>query len=106
MANLTGSSISPQVATTRHVPRKRYVDTPAATGAIRMAVLGGSTSNGSPYSDVMGSPVSSAFNLLSVTRYLLEACCGCPAADIDNYAGPNWSAATKSANPAPMFRFP
>lgn len=78
-----------------HVPRKRYADGPAATGVIRMAVLGGSTSNGSPYSDAMGDGTpGSAFNLLSVTGYLLENRYGCAAVEIENYAGPNWSAET------------
>ncbi|MBT3295350.1 MAG: tetratricopeptide repeat protein [Verrucomicrobia bacterium] len=95
-------------AEARRVPRKRYVDASASTagipatagepsstaGEIRMAVLGGSTSNGSPYSNAMGGPPGSGFNLLSVTRFLLEKRYGCPPVKIDNYAGPNWSAQT------------
>ncbi len=78
----------------RRVPDKRYRETPVDTADIRLAVLGGSTSNGSPYSDVMGGKPGSRFNLLSLTRFLLERHYGCRAAAVDNYAGPNWSAET------------
>lgn len=78
----------------RHVPRKHYVDTPAAPGTIRMAVLGGSTANGSPYVNVMGRSPKSGFNLLSITGFLLEQRYGCPEVKVDNYSGPNWSAQT------------
>jgi len=84
----------------RHVPGKRYVDAPAAqgtpstAGTIRMAILGGSTSNGSPFSNAMDATPGSGFNLLSMTRFLLENRHGAPAVEIDNYSGPNWSAET------------
>lgn len=78
----------------RHVPGKRYLDPPAGPTPIRLAVLGGSTSNGSPYSDVMDGKPGSRFNLLTVTAFLLEQRYGCPAVEVDNYAGPNWSAET------------
>ncbi len=78
----------------RRVPSKRYLSSPAGGAPLRLAVLGGSTSNGSPYSDVMGGAPGSAFNLLSVTEFLMEQRYGCPAVEVDNYAGPNWSAQT------------
>jgi hypothetical protein len=78
----------------RREPVKRYLPPPAGKAPLRLAVLGGSTSNGSPYSDVMGGAPGRGFNLLSVTEFLLEQRYGCPAVEVDNYAGPNWSART------------
>ncbi|MBT3295331.1 MAG: tetratricopeptide repeat protein [Verrucomicrobia bacterium] len=93
-------------AEARRVPEKKYLDAfaepgtpatagkPSAAGKIRMAVLGGSTSIGQPYSSSMVGPPESRFNLLSATRFLLEQRLGCPGVEIDNYAGSGWSAET------------
>jgi len=87
-------------AEARRASQKPFIDAPSTAGKpvtagkIRMAVLGGSTSNGSPYSNAMEVSPTTGFNLLSVTRFLLEKRCSVPAVAIDSYAGPNWSAET------------
>jgi len=81
-------------AESRHVPGKTYRADPATAGKLRMAVLGGSTSRGEPYSSILAGPAGSRFNLLSVTRVLLEKRLGVPAVEIHNYADSNWSAET------------
>lgn len=68
---------------------------------IRLAVLGGSTSNGGPYSDAqtllrnrfgrrLPDGVEGNFNLLTVTQYLLKSRYGISNVDVDAYTYGGW----------------
>ncbi len=72
----------------------RYAPEGDPPGTIRLAVLGGSTSRGTPYHDVMEilGREGERFTLLSPVKTMLHRRLGVPEVAIDSYAGPNWSA--------------
>jgi tetratricopeptide (TPR) repeat protein len=64
-----------------------------AADPLRLAVVGGSTSQGSPYAEALRRAGSErTFNLLSITRHLLVTRYGYPAIEVDTYANGGWPA--------------
>lgn len=75
-------------------PSKEFKRPADDAADLTMAVLGGSTADGTPFRDVMNAGRDESFNLLSVSEYFLEDRYAIPDVQVDNYSGPNWSAET------------